>query len=223
MTTASMTLTLQGTPHSRALYELPEQGTSLTEWVARRLHKTELLADLARFLPQATPAALAHLGLYAAAASASFGPARYQPRWDAPGRAVSLRDPVTNALTHVVFEGNDPHLRFRYDITLPNGDRLSGHEEITGTTIGLRGLGMPAPSRFQFTSADGAYQAEALGVITSELAPRLGVWRIRAYGSLKLRDASGNRGEVTLDRQGAVQSSVQSAAGGNVRFSLQLA
>ena len=223
MTIASVDLVLSGTPQSRASYELPEQGTSITEWVARRLHKTEILTGMAAQLPHAPAAALAHFGLYAAAASSSYGPARYQPRFDAIGRTVDLFDPTTGALTHVVFERNTPYLRFSYRITLAGVGEISGHEEITGTTVGLRGLGMPAPSVFHFASADGDYKADAVGIITSELAPRIGTWRIRAHGSLKLRDTDGNEGEVKLDRDGQVQAEVRGQDEKTRRLHLTLA
>jgi hypothetical protein len=84
---------------------------------------------------------------------------------------------------------------------MPNGDTFIGSEEITGTTVGLRGLGMPAPSRFTFTS--GEYTAELSGIITSELALSLiGNTRIRAYGSLNFEDNAGNSGRLELMRSG---------------------
>ena len=74
---------------------------------------------------------------------------------------------------------------------------------ITGTTIGLRGLGMPAPSRFTFTSGD--YHAKLTGTITSELAlSLLRRTRIRAYGFLNFEDNSGNSGKLELDRSGDI-------------------
>jgi hypothetical protein len=86
---------------------------------------------------------------------------------------------------------------------MPNGDTFTGSEEITGTTVGLRGLGMPAPSKFTFTS--GEYSAELTGIITSELALSLvGKTRIRAYGFLNLKDNLGNTGKLDLTRRGQV-------------------
>ncbi len=102
------------------------------------MHKTDLLSAAAAHLPQDVPAALAHFGLFAAAASASYGPARYQPRFDAPGRTVDATDPATGAATQVVFEGSSPHLRFSDQITLTGDGEVSGHEEITGApAVGL--------------------------------------------------------------------------------------
>jgi len=86
---------------------------------------------------------------------------------------------------------------------MPNGDTFTGSEEITGTTVGLRGLGMPAPSKFTFTA--GEYRAELTGIITSELALSLvGRTRIRAYGFLNLKDNLNNTGKLDLTRNGQV-------------------
>ena len=90
---------------------------------------------------------------------------------------------------------------------MPNEDTFKGSEEITGTTVGLRGLGMPAPSRFTFTSGD--YSANLTGIITSELALSLfGNTRIRAYGSLNFKDSAGNTGRLELKRDGSLTITV---------------
>ena len=82
---------------------------------------------------------------------------------------------------------------------MPNGDIFSGSEEITGTTVGLRGLGMPAPSKFNFKS--GNYSADLSGLLTSELTLSLiGRTRIRAYGFLNFSDNAGNSGKLSIDR-----------------------
>ena len=82
---------------------------------------------------------------------------------------------------------------------MPNGDVFSGSEEITGTTVGLRGLGMPAPSKFNFKS--GGYSADLTGILTSELALSLiGRTRIRAYGFLNFNDNANNSGKLSIDR-----------------------
>jgi hypothetical protein len=84
---------------------------------------------------------------------------------------------------------------------MPNRDLFRGSETITGTTVGLRGLGMPAPSKFTFTSGD--YTAEFSGILTSELALSLfGNTRIRAYGYLDLKDSASNTGRLDLSRSG---------------------
>ncbi|HEY6073509.1 MAG TPA: hypothetical protein VIV15_08990, partial [Anaerolineales bacterium] len=69
----------------------------------------------------------------------------------------------------------------------------------------LHGLGMPAPSRFDFTTASGDYTAQMLGIITSELLPGLlTTSRIRAHGTLHLNDSAGDSGNLRLTREGDV-------------------
>lgn len=82
---------------------------------------------------------------------------------------------------------------------------------------------MPAPSLFDFVSNDGAYRAKLTGIITSELVPGLGSWRIRGYGTLDLADSAGNRGRLTLDRSGLASVSVTSHDGQQVQVREQLA
>jgi len=68
-----------------------------------------------------------------------------------------------------------------------------------GLELGLRGLGMPAPSKFRFAS--GVYAAEMTGLLTSELAFALfGGTKIRAYGFLNCQDNFGNAARLTVDR-----------------------
>jgi hypothetical protein len=185
-------------------YELPEGGTSLLGYVVRRMHKTALLVPAQELLAAGqTGEALAQVALYAAGASASFGPAFYQPRLDPVGRTVTEVDPATGACVRATLDSRSLPYRISYSAELPGGGLLTGHEEITGTQVGLRGLGMPAPSRFAFTAEGGDYVAEMVGVIVSELAPAfLRPWRIRAYGSLDLHDNAGNRGTLSLNRSG---------------------
>ncbi|MEP7199772.1 MAG: hypothetical protein ABI874_08155, partial [Chloroflexota bacterium] len=70
-------------------------------------------------------------------------------------------------------------------------------------------------TRIEFVSADETYRATLLGIINSELAPRLGGWRIRGYGALDLQDSDGNRGQLSLDRSGVAFVSI-SRKGGQV-------
>jgi hypothetical protein len=100
-------------------------------------------------------------------------------------------------------ESSSPHYHITYSAIMPNGDIFQGSENILGTTVGLRGLGMPAPSKFKFIS--GIYTAELTGTITSELALSFfGNTKIRAHGSLLLNDSAGNKGTAQLTRQGDV-------------------
>ncbi len=184
---------------SDTTYELPNTGITLLGYVARRMHKTHWLGAAAAATDPALK--LAYVALYSVAASVSFGPARYQPEFDAVGRRVSLTDPATQAEVQVELLAARPHLRVGYQATVPHVGVFSGVEEILGTTVGLRGLGMPAPSRFRFVA--GAYQADALGTLTSELYGfMLGGSRIRGYGDLDLRDSLGQTAQASLDRQG---------------------
>jgi len=181
-------------------YELPPEGNSLLGYIVRRMHKTAWLAPVPEFLSQGQSAkALEHIAVYAAVSATSYGRAHYQPRFDATGDSVSEPDPATGAQVTARLDSCSPHYHISYEAVMPNGDTFAGSEEITGTTVGLRGLGMPAPSQFTFTSGD--YQADLTGIITSELALSLfGNTRIRAYGSLNFKDSAGNTGRLELKR-----------------------
>jgi hypothetical protein len=183
-------------------YELPPGGTTLLGYVVRRMHKTGELARVPALLAEGKSiSALKSVAVYAAASSTSFGRAYYQPRFDVPGAIVEEPDPATGARVTARLESTSPHYRISYQAVMSNGDLFSGSEEITGTTVGLRGLGMPAPSKFTFSS--GNYRAQLTGILTSELALSLfGVTRIRAHGWLKLDDSAGNTGRLELQRSG---------------------
>jgi hypothetical protein len=191
-------------------YETPREGTTLGSYVARRLHKTKLLASVPDLRASDSARALAQIAIYAAAASTSFGTALYQPDGDPIGKVIETVDPETQARVIVTCEGN---LRFSYHVEMDGVGVLSGSEIIQSTTIGLRGLGMPAPTTFTFTSAPGDYAAEIVGIITSELAPGIGRWKIRGFGSLDLSDNQGNRGRLSLDRTGLVFVSITARGG----------
>jgi hypothetical protein len=197
-------------PEPITRYELPPGQISLLGYVVRRMHKTERLAAVSRWLGADQPEeALAELALYAADASASFGPAFYRPRFNRVGETVSEADPATGARVTARLEAETPHLRISYTVDMLDGSQFSGEERITGTTVSLRGLGMPAPARFSFVSADGTYTAQVIGLITSELRPGwLGDARIRAHGTLELRDNAGQTGTLRLSRDGEAQVTV---------------
>jgi hypothetical protein len=183
-------------------YELPPERTSLLGYIVRRMHKTEILAPVPTLLAQGSSVkALEQIALYATVSSTSFGQAYYQPTFNSTGEAVTENDPITGASVTARLDSRSPHYHISYEAVMPNGDTFLGSEEITGTTVGLRGLGMPAPSRFSFTS--GEYTAELVGVLTSELAiSLLGRTRIRAFGFLNFNDNQGNTGRLDLNRQG---------------------
>ncbi|MBI5950271.1 MAG: hypothetical protein HY865_01325 [Chloroflexi bacterium] len=185
-------------------YELPTTGITLLGYVVRRMHKTNLLIPVPELIAaNKTAEALAKIALYAVTSSTSFGRAYYQPQFNSVGEEISEADPQTGAVVKAKLEANSPTYRISYFAIMPNGDVFSGKEEITGTTVGLRGLGMPAPSKFSFKS--GEYSAELTGILTSELALSLiGRTRIRAYGFLNFGDNAGNTGKLNLERSGKV-------------------
>jgi hypothetical protein len=169
------------------------------------MHKTRLLTPVPELIVQnKTSDALTKIALYAVTSSTSFGRAYYQPRFDPVGGEVSEADPLTGALVKAKLEANSPAYLISYSAAMPNGDIFSGREQITGTTVGLRGLGMPAPSKFYFKS--GSYSAELAGILTSELVLSLiGRTRIRAHGFLNFSDNAGNAGKITVERSGKIK------------------
>lgn len=191
-----------------ARYELPPEGITLLGYIVRRMHKTEWLAKIPSLLKEGqTVIALEHATVYAATSSTSFGRAYYQPQFNRAGETISEADPVTGAMITAKLESTSPHYDISYQAVMPNGDTFKGSETITGTTVGLRGLGMPAPSKFTFIS--GSYTAEFNGIITSELAlSLLRNTRIRAYGFLNIKDNKGNIGHLELNRAGDIAISI---------------
>lgn len=186
-------------------YELPPEGITLLGYVVRRMHKTHWLMPVTALIAEGKHGeALTKIAMYAVTSSTSFGPAYYQPQFNSVGAEISEADPVTGAMVRAKLEASSPTYLISYSAVMPNGDVFSGREEITGTTVGLRGLGMPAPSKFTFTS--GSYTADLTGVLTSELALSLiGRTRIRAYGFLNFSDNAGNTGKLTVDRNNKIK------------------
>ena len=195
-----------------ARYELPPKGITLLGYIVRRMHKTAWLASVPEMLVQGqSTKALEHIAIYTVASSTSYGRAYYQPSFNATGDSVSELDPATGAEVTARLDSRSPHYHISYEVVMSSGDTFKGKEEITGTTVGLRGLGMPAPSRFTFTS--GEYMAELTGIITSELALSLvGRTRIRAYGSLNFKDNAGNKGRLELKRDGNLAITINDQA-----------
>jgi hypothetical protein len=181
-------------------YELPPKGITLLGYVVRRMHKTQWLTPVPELvLVGKTDEALAQIAMYAVTSSTSFGLAYYQPQFNSVGAEISEADPITGAIVTAKLESTSPHYLITYSAAMPNGDIFSGSEQITGTTVGLRGLGMPAPSKFNFKSGD--YSVELTGILTSELALSLiGRTRIRAYGFLNFNDNANNTGKIIVDR-----------------------
>ena len=193
-------------------YELPTTGITLLGYVVRRMHKTQWLTSVPALIAAGkTDEALAQVAMYAVTSSTSFGRAHYQPQFNSVGAEVSEADPITSTQVWAKLESSSPTYLISYTATMPNGDIFSGREEITGTTVGLRGLGMPAPSKFNFKS--GNYSAELTGILTSELALSLiGRTRIRAYGFLNFIDSAGNTGKLTIDRGNNIKLEINGKA-----------
>ncbi len=189
-------------------YELPPSGITLLGYVVRRMHKTQWLTSIPALLAEnKSSEALAQVVKYAVTSSTSFGPAYYQPQFNSVGAEVDEADPITGAVVTAKLVSTSPHYFITYTAAMPNGDVFSGSEEITGTTVGLRGLGMPAPSKFNFKS--GGYSADLTGILTSELALSLiGRTRIRAYGFLNFNDNANNSGKLSIDRNQKIKLEV---------------
>ena len=200
-------------------YELPPAGITLLGYVVRRMHKTRWLMPIPDLIAEKkTEQALAHVAMYSVTSSTSFGRAYYQPQFNSTGAEVSEPDPLTGAIVTAKLISTSPHYLITYTATMPNGDVFSGSEEITGTTVGLRGLGMPAPSKFNFTS--GAYTAELTGILTSELALSfIGRTRIRAYGFLNFSDSAANTGKLNIDRARKIEIKINNK---NIELSREL-
>jgi len=181
-------------------YELPPAGITLLGYVVRRMHKTQLLMPVPELISaNKTDEALVKIAMYAVTSSTSFGPAYYQPQFNSGGAEVNEADPQTDAMVTAKLISTSPHYLISYTAAMTNGDVFSGSEEITGTTVGLRGLGMPAPSKFSFKS--GEYSADLTGILTSELVLSLiGRTRIRAYGFLNFNDNANNICKLSIDR-----------------------
>ena len=195
-------------PDNITRYELPPAGITLLGYVVRRMHKTQWLMSIPALLAEnKSSEALAQVAMYAVTSSTSFGPAYYQPQFNSVGAQVSEADPITGAMVTAKLISTSPHYLISYTAAMPNGDVFSGSEEITGTTVGLRGLGMPAPSKFNFKS--GEYSANLTGILTSELALSLiGRTRIRAYGFLNFNDNANNSGKLSIDRNQKIKLEV---------------
>jgi len=195
-------------PDNTTRYELPPSGITLLGYAVRRMHKTRWLTSIPALLAEnKSSEALAKVAMYAVTSSTSFGPAYYQPQFNSVGAEVSEADPQTGAMVTAKLISTSPHYLISYTAAMPNGGVFSGSEEITGTTVGLRGLGMPAPSKLNFKS--GGYSADLTGILTSELALSLiGRTRIRAYGFLNFNDNANNSGKLSIDRNQKIKLEV---------------
>ena len=136
---------------------------------------------------------------------------------------------VINRFRQTVDVGLQREIKAQIRATLPGIGVCIANEQVLGTTIGFRGLGMPAPSRLSFEVDDSgraaglvAWRGEAIGTIVTELAPTIGGSKVRAYGSLELRGSDGSTGRVRLDRDGLLVAEVVDPGGDSLRLSAPL-
>jgi hypothetical protein len=208
---------------ARADYET--DGTTFLQYLARRAAKTIILEPLQQLLAVRRPggpipaAALVCFAYYAVAASTSYGRGYRQPSFSSE-RAATEKDRETSAVITATSIGARGDLAAEITAEVAGIGRFVGNERILGTTVGLRGLGMAAPSQFSFETAQGrgatllAWRGEARGTVTTELAPSFRGTTVRAYGSLALSDDAGSTGTATLNREGETSITVTDRSGG---------
>jgi len=217
---------------ARAPYET--HGTTFLQYLARRAAKCRILAPLGTLLMEERPGgaefsgALACFAYYAVAASTTYGSGYRQPEFT-DEQIVEERDPETGALVSAINSGNRREIAAKIRATVPKIGIYDASERILGTTVGIRGLGMPAPSTFSFeVDASGrraglaAWRGTARGTITTELAPSLRGSRIRAYGALDLNGSDGSRGRAEITREGLVRIQISDPQGGRLRLNAPL-
>jgi hypothetical protein len=193
-------------------YELPPTGITLLGYIVRRMHKTQWLTPVHDLLAIGnTEEILARIALYTVTASTSYGKAYYQPRFNLAGDEIAEADPITGAEVLARLHTSSPTYKISYAVDLADGGSFTGNEEITGTKLSLRGLGMPAPSKFIFRS--GEYVVELTGILTSELVISLiRPTRIRAYGFLNFEDNAGNTGRLNINRDQRIELIINAKA-----------
>ena len=208
---------------ARADYET--DGTTFLQYLARRAAKTVILEPLQQLLAVQRPggpipaAALVCFAYYAVAASTSYGRGYRQPTFSSERSAVE-QDRERSSVITARSVGARGDLAAEITAEVAGIGRFIGNERILGTTVGLRGLGMAAPSQFSFETTRGrgatllAWRGEARGTVTTEIAPSLRGTTVRAYGSLALSDDAGSTGTATLSREGEVSITVTDRSGG---------
>lgn len=217
---------------ARAAYET--HGTTFLQYLARRAAKCRILTPLSMLLDEDRSGgpefagALACFAYYTAAASTTFGTGYRQPEFTNE-QTVEERDPESGALISVTNAGAGREIAAKIRAALPKVGVYESSERVLGTTVGFRGLGMPAPSTFSFdVDASGrraglaAWRGTARGTVTTELAPSLRGSRIRAYGSLDLHGSDGSRGRAEISRDGQVRVEIRDPRGGVLHLNAPL-
>ena len=208
---------------ARADYET--DGTTFLQYLARRAAKTVILKPLEGLLAvkrsggPLPAAALVCFAYYAVAASTSYGRGYRQPAFSNERSAIE-KDRETSSVITARSVGARGDLAAEITAEVEGVGRFVGNERILGTTVGLRGLGMAAPSQFSFETTHErgapllAWRGEARGTVTTELAPSFRGTTVRAYGSLALSDDAGSAGKATLNRDGEISITVTDRSGG---------
>lgn len=208
---------------ARADYET--DGTTFLQYLARRAAKTVILKPLEGLLAvrrtggPLPAAALVCFAYYAVAASTSYGRGYRQPTFSSE-RSATETDRETTSVITARSVGARGDLAAEITAEVEGIGRFVGNERILGTTVGLRGLGMAAPSQFSFETPRErgaslmAWRGEARGTVTTELAPSFRGTSVRAHGSLALSDDAGSTGKATLNREGEVLITVTDRSGG---------
>ena len=208
---------------ARADYET--DGTTFLQYLARRAAKTVILKPLEGLLAvkrsggPLPAAALVCFAYYAVAASTSYGRGYRQPTFSNERSAIE-KDRETSSVITARSVGARGDLAAEITAEVEGVGRFVGNERILGTTVGLRGLGMAAPSQFSFETTHErgapllAWRGEARGTVTTELAPSFRGTTVRAYGSLALSDDAGSAGKATLNRDGEISITVTDRSGG---------
>ena len=217
---------------ARASYET--HGTTFLQYLVRRAAKSRILLPLGALLRVDRVGGPEHAGAlvcfayYSVAASTTYGSGYQQPNFT-DEQIVEERDLETGATVSATNTGGRREIAAKIRTVLPKVGVYEASERVLGTTVGIRGLGMPAPSTFAFeVDAAGrraglaAWRGTARGTVTTELAPSLRGSRIRGYGALDLHGSDGSRGRAEISREGLVRVEVRDPRGGTLQLNAPL-
>ena len=172
--------------------------------------------------------ALVCFAYYCVAASTTYGSGYQQPIFT-DDLTVEERDRETGVVVRATNTGGRREIAAKISATLPKIGLYESSERVLGTTVGIRGLGMPAPSTFAFDvdpsgrrAGLAAWRGTARGTVVTELAPTLRGSRIRAYGALDLHGSDGSRGRAEITREGIVRVEVRDPRGSSLSLNAPL-
>ena len=217
---------------ARATYET--SGTSFLQYLARRAAKSRILIPLATLLRSDRAGgpefagALVCFAYFCVAASTTYGSGYQQPNFT-DEQFVEELDRETGVAVRATNTGGRREIAAKISATLPKIGLYESSERVLGTTVGIRGLGMPAPSTFAFDvdpsgrrAGLAAWRGTARGTVVTELAPTLRGSRIRAYGALDLHGSDGSRGRAEITREGLVRVEGRDPRGGTLSLNAPL-